>query len=317
MNWLMLIHHIPPKPGYLRAKAAKRLAALGAVALKNAVYALPEQGSAREDLSWLAKEIEEGGGRAFVCRAEMLAGLHDAQVRVLFQEARDADYAALSAKALELLEQVRRLRLEDDASDAQAALARLRREDETLRAVDFFGAPGREALEGLLAGVDTALKALVGSDGGDAAQTDSLDRYQGCVWVTRTGVGVDRMASAWFIRRFVDPAARFRFVNADGYVPTAGEVRFDMLEAEFTHEGELCTFEALAKRLGAGDPALTAVAEVIHDLDLREERHGRPEAAGIGALLDGVCRREVDDARRVERAMEIFEDLLEFYRSIR
>jgi hypothetical protein len=139
----------------------------------------------------------------------------------------------------------------------------------------------------------------------------SLNRaqYQGRTWVTRTGIKVDRMASAWLIRKFIDPDARFKFVPAKGYRPEKGEIRFDMFEAEFTHEGELCTFEVLVQRFGLAGPALRAIAEIVHDIDVKDAKYGREEAPGIGQLVAGIAAAHPDDEARLERGTALFDDL--------
>jgi hypothetical protein len=131
-------------------------------------------------------------------------------------------------------------------------------------------------------------------------------------WVTRAGLYVDRIASAWLIRRFIDPNARFKFV-APGYVPEVGELRFDMFEAEFTHEGDSCTFEVLVATAGlASDPALAAISEVVHDIDLKDGKFGRHEVEGIRTLIAGICNGTTDE-ERIARGAAAFEDL---YRSL-
>jgi hypothetical protein len=127
--------------------------------------------------------------------------------------------------------------------------------------------------------------------------------------VTRQGVFVDRIACAWLIRRFIDPDATFRFVSAKGYVPAPGELRFDMFDGEFTHEGDRCTFEVLLSRAGLSDPALTAIGEIVHDIDLKDAKFGREEAGGIARLIEGVCMAAPDDESRIERGRAVFEDL--------
>jgi hypothetical protein len=132
--------------------------------------------------------------------------------------------------------------------------------------------------------------------------------------VTRTGVHVDRIASAWLIRRFIDPEPRFKFVPAKGYVPEPGELRFDMFEAEFTHEGDRCTFEVLLGRAGLGEPALRAIAEIVHDIDLKDGKFARPEAEGIRTLIAGICAATGDDEERLARGGAVFEDLHSHFR---
>jgi hypothetical protein len=133
--------------------------------------------------------------------------------------------------------------------------------------------------------------------------------YEGRTWVTRRGVMIDRMASAWLIRRFIDPAARFKFVPPRGYRPALREVRFDMYEAEFTHEGGDCTFETLLDRFRLRDRALRAIGEIVHDIDCKDDKFGRAEAAGVALIVDGIARAHVGDAERLERAAAVFDDL--------
>ena len=133
---------------------------------------------------------------------------------------------------------------------------------------------------------------------------------RGKTWVTRPGVKIDRMASAWFIRRFVDPKARFRFAAADA-PKRDDELRFDMVGGDYTHEGDLCTFETLVGRVGLPDKGVRAIAEIIHDLDLKDSRYGRPETAGVRTMLDGLMARTGNDEERIERALALFDDLHE------
>ena len=137
---------------------------------------------------------------------------------------------------------------------------------------------------------------------------------RGRTWVTRQGVYVDRIASAWLIRRFIDPDARFKFVPAKGYTPAPGEVRFDMFEAEFTHQGDRCTFEVLLEQAELDDPALRAIAEIVHDIDLKDGKFARPEAEGIRTLIAGICAATGDDEERLARGGAVFEDLHSHFR---
>jgi hypothetical protein len=140
-------------------------------------------------------------------------------------------------------------------------------------------------------------------------------KHRGRTWVTRTGVKVDRMASAWLIRKLIDPEARFKFVPAKGYRPEPGELRFDMFEAEFTHEGDLCTFEVLVQRFGIGDRAVRAIAEIVHDLDVKDAKYGREEAAGVGQLVAGIAAAHPDDEARLARGAALFDDLYAAHRA--
>jgi hypothetical protein len=145
-------------------------------------------------------------------------------------------------------------------------------------------------------------------------RTARPDELRGRTWVTRKGVHVDRIASAWLIRRFLDADSRFKFVPARGYRPEPDELRFDMFEAEFTHDGDLCTFEVLLARLGVDEPALRSIAEIVHDVDLKDEKFGRPEAIGVDHLIAGIALAHREDEERVARGSAIFDGLYEYFR---
>jgi hypothetical protein len=180
-------------------------------------------------------------------------------------------------------------------------------------AIDFFGAPGRDAVEAVLAKLERRVRPQGEAESASAAGS-RLAGIRGGTWVTRKGIHVDRMASAWLIRRFIDPAACFRFVAPKGYVPEPAELRFDMFEAEFTHESDLCTFEVLVHRAGLTDHALRPLAEIVHDIDLKDQKFGRPETAGIERLVAGIAMAHEGDEERLQRASAVLDDLYEYYR---
>ncbi|WP_207480770.1 chromate resistance protein ChrB domain-containing protein [Arenibaculum pallidiluteum] len=315
-TWLLLAHQLPPKPAYLRVKVWRRLQDLGAVAIKASLYALPSNPDTREDFQWLLREIREGGGDATIFEARLVDGLTDQQVRALFDRARDADYAALAAEARSVAEAVApdpelwRARV----PEMRAQLARLRRRLAEIVGIDFFGANGRETVEGLLSGTERRLADAEERQDTEVRMPVEQEKPRGRTWVTRRGVHVDRIASAWLIRRFIDPDARFKFVPDKGYAPEPGEIRFDMFEAEYTHEGDHCTFEVLLARLCEPDRALQAIGEIVHDIDLKDGKFGREEAAGIRTLVAGIAAATEDDARRLERGASALDDLYEYFR---
>ncbi len=309
-RWLLLVHQLPPKPSYARVKVWRRLQALGAVALKHAVYVLPNRESAREDFEWLAREIADLGGSATLCEARLVQGFDDREIEELFQVAREADYQGLLKEAQQLDADLRATRSRKKLPASLGAdVTALRRRLAAVAALDFFGAANRLPAETLIA----ELERRVGLSARASEASFRLEDLRGRTWVTRTGVHVDRIASAWLIRRFIDRDAAFKFVPAKGYRPEAGELRFDTFEAEFTHEGDRCTFETLCVRLGLGDTALSAVGEIVHDIDLKEEKFGRPETAGVARLLAGLARRTRDDQERIERGGQLFDDLYESF----
>ena len=310
-RWLLLIHQIPPTPNYLRVKIGRRLQRLGAVAIKNSVYALPSSDQSQEDLQWVLREIVESGGEGSICESRFVDGLSDAQVEALFNAARDADYTMILKDA--------RSTDEVGGSEAAALAARLRRRLTTIAAIDFFGAPGRGAAESAVAELERrAQSARTDEPDNDSDRgAPEIDLSGGRTWVTRRGIHVDRMASAWLIRRFIDPAARFKFVAARGYAPEPGELRFDMFEAEYTHTADCCTFEVLLSQFSVTDPALRPIAEIVHDIDLKDEKFGREETPGIERLIAGIALTHRDDEARLSRAGAMLDDLYEYFRKKR
>ena len=272
----------------------------------------------QEDFEWLLREIVEGGGEAVVCEARLIDGLSDQEIRALFDQARDADYEDV-AKDVRALAKLRPNAKPDAIAERRIQVARLRKRLAQVVSIDFFGAIGREKAEGLLRGVEARLSE--GEAVKDKAKIDSGEGAFGALrdrtWVTRQGVYVDRIASAWLIRRFIDPQARFKFVSGKGYRPQAGELRFDMFEAEFTHEGDKCTFEVLLERGALKDPALRAIAEIIHDIDLKDDKFGRTEVAGIRTLVEGISIATEDDSERIARGTEVFNSLYDYFKKKR
>jgi hypothetical protein len=317
-RWLLLIHQIPPKPGYLRVKIWRRLHGLGAVAIKNSVYVIPRNEQTLEDFQWVLREIVQAGAEASICAASFVEGLADDQVEGLFRTARDADYGQIADEAKAILETAPpgESMTDEDRSELETALTRLRKKFSLVVNLDFFGAQGREAASTLLEEIQFRL--VVARNRTDAqaqaVDTSDLTQFRGRIWVTRKGVYVDRIASAWLIRRFIDPDASFRFVSGRGYRPKTGELRFDMFEGEFTHEGDLCTFEVLVQRFAVRDKALAEIGKIVHELDLKQAKFRRPETAGVSALLDGIVTSRKPDGARLDRGSALFDDLYEHFR---
>ena len=313
-GWLLLIHQIPPKPNYFRVKIWRRLQRLGAVAIKNSVYALPSNEQAQEDLNWVLREIVEGGGDASLVEARLVEGLNDEQVKEMFRAARDADYQAIANDARELSRRLpRKGEIADEKrGELEGALARLQKRVGEVATIDFFHARSRESVDGLLKEMEEKLAAR--PEKTDDAPTRALEKPRGATWVTRTGIHVDRMASAWLIRRFIDPKAKFKFVSTREYRHQTGELRFDMFDGEFTHQGELCSFEVLLARFEITDAALRAIAEIIHDIDLKDEKYGRPDNAGFEHLINGIALAHPQDEVRLERAGSVLDDLYQYFR---
>jgi hypothetical protein len=314
-RWLLLIHQIPPKPSYLRVKIWRRLQRLGAVPIKNSVYVLPRSDQTQEDFEWVRGEITSGGGDASICEARFVDGLPDEEIEASFNAARDADYRAIAQKATRLDRRtLAPFSGETRRVEAEAELRRLRKRFDEVAALDFFAAAQGGPVDGVLNRIAARVRREEKDTGGVDDNATPLGELRARTWVTRRGLHVDRLASAWLIRRFIDPEATFKFVTAKGYVHAPGEIRFDMFDAEFTHEGDRCTFEVLLERLELGDPALLALAEIVHDIDLKDEKFMRPEVGGIESLINGIAMAHKDDAERLARGEAVFADLYAYFR---
>jgi hypothetical protein len=306
-RWVLFMPTIPSKPASVRVKIWRRLQAVGAVGLRGSVYALPNREECVEVFEWMSRELNELGGQASICEGRFLDASTDDDIERRFIDVRNADYAEIAAAAKQLAKKLEAKRVAPERiaafTDEHAKLVRRFGE---VTAIDFLHVPGREAVEGLLAAIARALP-RDGTKPGEPLAV--MAKPSGATWVTRTGVHVDRIASSWLIRRFIDPQARFKFVPAKGYVPKDGELRFDMFEAEFTHIGDRCTFEVLVERMGLRDPALVAIGEIIHDLDLRDDKFGHEENAGVRSTIDGICTVAHDDEQRIAAASPMLNGL--------
>jgi hypothetical protein len=313
--WLILIHQLPLKPPYLRVKVWRRLQALGAIPIRNSVYVLPNTDSAREDFEWTLREIQKERGEASLYEARIVDGLTDDEVQASFRTTRDADYQSLATEIRTFVQATLRPRSRsmtpETERELEGALARFRKRFGEIAAIDFFGAPRRETVEGLIAGLEERLVKP-----GDVPELNGwrIQDVQKRVWVTRHGVHIDRIACAWLIQRFIDPSATFKFVSPKGYAPTAREIRFDMFKAEFTHHGELCSFEVLLRAFALEDPALHAVGEVVHDIDLKDTKYGRAETTGIDHLIAGLAWTQPDDTARRAHGAALFDALYGYFK---
>jgi hypothetical protein len=317
-NWILLIHQLPPKPTNLRVRIWRKLQKLGAIAIKNSVYVLPATEKSHEDFQWLKQEIESAGGEAAVFRAGSVEGATDEEIVAAFRKARDEEFAAISAEFGGLTgairEQSRGKHLSAGRLSAHGSeIDKLHAELERIAANDFFDAAERAAAFSAYERCQKAIRAAQGPTGKAAlSQTKggSLDvaKYQGQRWVTRRNLHIDRLASAWLIKQFVDKRPRFYFV-ADGKT-AEGAIPFDMFGAEFTHHGEDCTFETMLKRFGLVEiRGLREIAEIVHDIDLKDDKFHRLEAAGLNAIIDGLSKVLRDDRRLLQQTSIVFDGL--------
>lgn len=304
-RWLALLHQLPARPPYFRVKIWRRLQALGAIPLKNAAHVLPRSDQAEARFRALVEEITANGGEAILLDAALLAGQSDGDVRALFDSARDSDYAELAENARRLL---------DTGPVGGHEIAKLRKRHDEIVRLDFFGAHGRQEAEAALAELDRQRHRHPDISRDTPAPEIAPDALLGKVWITRSGVHVDRIACAWLIRRFIDPRAEFRFIAGRSHTAEPGTLRFDMADAEFTHEGDRCSFETLLLRAGlTGDQGLMALGEIVHELDIGDGKFARPETAGVGAMISGVCASTDNDLERIALASGTLDQFHAFF----
>jgi hypothetical protein len=304
MPWTVFSYSLPSKGrSSPRVAVWRRLRALGAISPKGGVHVLPAREECVEAFQWLAQEVEQAGGEALLLRVERFEGLSDARLMELFREARKEDYGALDARAASLEKTLTGARRRDSRDDAQARelLGRLRREYAEIARVDFFESPAGAQVASRLARIEEALSPKPPDIPQVAAA--ALSAYRNKRWVTRPSPHVDRLACAWLIRRFINPRAVIRYSNT----ALPDEVAFDMSQGPFSHRGNLCTFETMVRAFGLDDPAVGAIAEIVHEIDLRDGRYARPEVPGIDAVLRGWMSRS--DADRETHGIALFDGL--------
>jgi len=298
-SWLLLLYSLPTNRSTERVAVWRRLKKIGAVQIKTSTYLLPDEPAQYEQFQWLGQQVRDYGGDSTLVRAQEIEGLTREKVISLFNAARDKEYADLR-KALQGFISRRR---KSDAEFAAAELERLTKQFRELRQIDFFDSPR---------GHDVAMLLRRAEGPRRLAKLQTLDvrQYRGKTWLTRPRPEIDRVGSAWLISKFIDPQAKFVFAPTAQALPEA--IPFDMLDAEFSHHGNCCTFETLAKRFAIADKAVAKIGEMIHDADLDDAKFQRVECVGIDRVLKGWAREAVPDDEILRRGFECFDALYAF-----
>ena len=314
-RWLLFIHQLPSHPSNLRVTTWRRLQQIGAIPLKQAVYALPDTPDAREDFEWLKTEVKAAGGDASVFAADNVDAWSDDALVEEFRRARQGLYEELGRDVEQALERAASARRPKGtrAPAVRRLLDIFRERLVAAEKIDFFGSAGRDRVLTLVRQLEDQIvgtaRQPAPSEQGDHSERRAS--FQGRVWITRPRPGVDRMASAWLIRLFIDRQARFGFAADRESVPDHG-VPFDMFGVEFSHQGDGCTFETLCSVFGIARPALSRIAAIVHDLDLTDGRFGAPECSTVGAMIEGLQLAYQNDDALLEQGMTLFDSL---YRS--
>jgi hypothetical protein len=300
---LLLLVGLPPHPSSLRVRVWRRLRSLGAVPLKRSAYLLPDTPDRYEDFQWLAQEIEREGGEATLIRVQQIENLGADAVRRLFHEPRDQDYRQLAVRYRRLLQ---RLDKKTAGATVQEEAARLAKDHQRIRDVDFFDAPGGAEVRRLEEVIAMRTRRPEPARREAPPRLD-LTTLRGRTWVTRPRPHIDRIASAWLIRRFIDPQAQFVFAPPAEFPKDA--IPFDAPGVELSHQGEDCTFETLMKRAKLRDRRLARLAELVHEADLRDGKYPREEARGIDVAVRALLAASTDDQQVLTQGVALFEGL--------
>jgi hypothetical protein len=294
--WLLLIFSLPAKSASQRVDVWRKLQRYGMLALRSAGYLLPNSPANQERMEWLAAAIRAYKGQSSVVEVQAFDDLSDEQLKALFQEARSRDYQKLLHDAKKLVASV-------PCRKPAGRLNRIRRRLQELQDIDFFGNPLRAKLEGFLSSVEAQEDGTMRS-----SPTRKSSQYLNRQWITRPRPGIDRVSSAWLIRRFIDSKARFLFApDPDTH---ANAVPFDMFCPQgFGHRGEDCTFETLCKEFALRDKKVKRIAQIIHDADLGDDKFGRAEGEGLDRVLHGWAKQDLPDDELLRRGMDLIEGL--------
>jgi hypothetical protein len=288
--WLLLTFTLSAKRASQRVEVWRKLQRYGTVPLGNSGYLLPNSPKNQERFAWLATAVRKYTGDASVAQVQSIDNLSTQQLIGRFAEARTRDYQ-------ELIRELQKLSALPPEKRPSGGLSRLRARFREVVEIDFFHSPLEKRVEDLLARAD--------APPGTSAKAPKIDRrqYAGRVWVTRPRPGIDRSASAWLIRNFIDKKARFTFAPEDRVPRDA--VPFDMFHDGFGHHGEDCTFETLQKAFRIRDKKVDVIGQMIHDADLLDEKFGRPEGFGVDEVLNGWAKQGIPDNQLLERGVQL------------
>jgi hypothetical protein len=305
-RWIVFVHQLPAYPSNGRVKIWRRLQQVGAAAMKNAVHVLPESTQSREDFEWLRAEVLAMRGQATIFNVSM-DDADERHVIAQFQAASAAEFGQLR-KEIKLMRTRSRTGTGGASANGLDSVRALQERFDSAVRRNVFSAQGARDVEAALKELTADYRPPSKHRAPAGASRVDPEAYRGRIWVTRPRPGVDRFSSAWLIRRFIDRQAKFVFAASPDRYPDA--VPFDMYHAAgFKHEGDMCTFEVLGERFGIRDLAVRRIGEIVHDIDLKEDRYKSPHASTIGALVDGLRASTPDDAMLLEQGIGMFEAL--------
>ncbi|MGE5443739.1 MAG: chromate resistance protein ChrB domain-containing protein [Ignavibacteriales bacterium] len=319
MKWIFLVHQMQTPNSSERVKVWRLTKKVGAVFYRNSVYVLPYSKEQLEDFQWLCQQIKDSKGEASIFISESQDENEDRTIRSLFERSRQEDYSAILTSAKGLLERIRRAK--QRKQPVESLLKKLAKEARHLNKsftdierIDFFSAPLTNEVRSIIEQIANHFT----SSQPQRESLASLKRYspkefQQKVWATRENIHIDRLCSAWLIRRFIDPQARFVFAPESNLPKDA--IQFDIFGAEFSHHGEDCTFETFLKSFQLKDKALISIGEIVHDVDMKDHKFGRLESAGLDAVVRALSNSLGDDHKVLEIGSTILDALYLYFSS--
>ena len=301
--WLLLLYGLPTKHSAERVSLWRKLRKFGALQLKTSAYVLPDEPVHFERFQWLAKQVRDDGGDATLIRVTEIEGLSNQQIAQKFNDARAKDYADLSRAATAFIKK-RSGKKQDSSNDE---LERFQQRFNEIREIDYFDCPAAHDTQILL-------KRAAGLLPSSSQPRPKLGakKFAGKTWLTRPRPEIDRVGSAWLIRKFIDPKARFIFASTPATHPKA--IPYDMLDVEFTHQGDDCTYETLLRRFGIRDQAAQQIGEMIHDADLEDGKFQRAEGFGLDRVFKGCAKLGLSDAEILAKGFDCFDALYNWLR---
>lgn len=316
-HWILFFYSVPSKPVSNRMTVWRKLMKAGAIPLKGAVYIMPYSLEHYELLQWLVAEIKAMNGDAVLVSIDRVDTIKDNELVALFNQARKSDYATLGHDLEEVVRKLNSIKKggqDQNAKGLSGQLDKIVKSFADIRKIDFFAVSEGVSLHAAIDRLHDELDQLLGSpkksERAAVLSPKVASNYLGRVWATRKQPFVDRMACAWLIKHAIDQDAVFEFIDEDDLSALpATTVVFDMYGGEFTHVGELCTFEVLLKTFGLKDKALKEIAETVHDLDMKDGKYQAPEALGVERILTGIRKTAADDRAALSQGMQVFEML--------
>lgn len=313
-RWILFFYSVPSKPVNNRMTVWRKLVKAGAIPLKGAVYVLPFSEDHYEFAQWLVAEVKEMQGDAAMLAVDRVDSVADSEVIELFRQARRSDYLPLAKEVEEIARKLNAIRKGGQGAAPKTLAAQLEKSRKAwsdIQRIDFFATEEGAALGSTIASIQQEVEELAGGRGQADPSVPVRRRkaadYQGRTWATRSRPFVDRMATAWLIATFIDPRASFVFIDGGQDAPLPAEtVAFDVAGGEFTHVGDLCTFEVMLRAFGLKDKGVRQIAEIVHDLDLKDNKYQSPEAAGVEEILRGIRQTAADDQDALARGMQVF-----------